>query len=81
MAENIMTGRTDLCEGIDETDASTPNAALTCDAGVITVEMSNLGGGVSDFEITFTPDAAGRSWTCAVDDADNNPYVPANCRI
>ena len=73
------------CRGVTTfTTATTNTASLACaDAtGVITVVSTTAAGGVT---LTLTPTfAAGDaeiSWACAVDDAANNKYVPAECRI
>jgi type IV pilus assembly protein PilA len=71
------------CLAVNLIQAATQNTeSLTCaDAtGVLTATTTARAGA---FEITSTPDLVDGAitWTCAVDDADNNKYVPAECRI
>ena len=71
------------CLGVTPISTATKNTtSLTCaDAtGVITVVSTAAAGGVT---ITNTPafTAGSINWTCAVDSAANNKYVPAECRI
>ncbi|MET0110223.1 MAG: pilin [Candidatus Thiodiazotropha sp.] len=66
----------------DITTALGAVASVTCaDAtGVLTITMGANAAGVV---LTLTPAfaASGTEWTCAVDAAANNKYVPAECRI
>ncbi len=69
------------CRGVATFSTATTNAAsLACAAGVLTVTGTAKAKAVV---LTYTPAAvdAGVSWTCAVDNAANNKYVPAECRI
>ncbi|MEW8683253.1 MAG: pilin [Candidatus Thiodiazotropha endolucinida] len=70
------------CLGWDNLGATGAVATLTCaDAtGVLTITMGATAAGVS---MTLTPTfgAAGTEWACAVSDAADNKYVPAECRI
>ena len=75
---------------VDATACNGVNAAvtghvstLTCTGnGVLTVTMDATAGGVV-LALTPTIPAAGGpvNWACAVSDADNNKYVPAECRV
>ena len=70
-----------LCRG-GTFGAKAGAATVTCaDAtGVITVTMD---GSANNVALTLTPafNAQGTDWTCAVTDANNNKYVPAECRV
>lgn len=57
------------------------------DGGVISVTSTTKAGGV-DLTLTpspeleeGTPPASAVTWTCAVSDAENNKYVPSECRV
>ena len=73
------------CRGVtDITVATTNTTSLTCtDAtGVITVISTAAAGSVTiALTPTFAAGDAEISWGCAVSDAANNKYVPAECRI
>ena len=81
VSENIMVnGATGegRCLGVNEDGAG--NTDLACDEGVITVTVDTNRGPI---EIDFTPASVdgGITWLCEVGDADNNKFVPSNCRI
>ncbi len=94
VAENSMNGGADLSLGgpavADTETAIVDSAEIDADAGVITVTYKDVANAIV---LTLTPTSAGAAiaagtvptspieWTCAVDDAANNKYVPANCRI
>lgn len=65
--------------------SATPNVTgLAVAAGVITITYAaaNLGGNAITLSLTPTVLANGTmTWTCAVNNANFNQYVPANCRI
>lgn len=63
---------------------ATPNVGvITVAAGTGAILVPLTPNGVAAFSITLTPAATATEiqWTCAVDNANNNRYVPANCRI
>jgi len=72
------------CKGVNTFTTATKNvASLDCEdtTGKLTVTMTSAAKGVV---LTLTPsvaNAGGITWTCAVDSAANNKYVPAECRI
>jgi type IV pilus assembly protein PilA len=70
------------CDGVtDSTVATTNLASMACAAGVVTLTTTAAAGGVT---ITLTPgqNADGTiTWACAVSDAADNKYVPAECRV
>ena len=72
------------CRGVTDTTVATDNvASLTCtDAtGVVTLTTTAAAGGVT---VTLTPGVNADNnitWACAVSDAADNKYVPAECRI
>lgn len=92
VAENAFAARADLGQGWSFSGATdiVSDIVITDTTGVITIEY---GTAASSIEITLTPnDSSGAianstipegaiEWVCAVDDADNNKYVPSNCRI
>ncbi|MEY6431368.1 pilin [Thioalkalicoccus limnaeus] len=88
VAENIQTGAAAAGLGWEEPDSTDIVDEITIgDDGTITIVYTAL---ARDVEITLTPDptfAAGEvgegriTWVCEVDEADNNKYVPANCRV
>ena len=71
------------CLGWDDINAAIGAvASLTCDdaTGNLTITMgANAAGVVLNLNPAFG--AGGTTWTCAVADAANNKYVPAECRI
>tara|TARA_B100001939_G_scaffold321695_1_gene311493 strand:+ start:739 stop:1182 length:444 start_codon:yes stop_codon:yes gene_type:complete len=89
VSETFQTGTT--LANIDEETAgySFPAAGtdyvndISIAAGVITIDYKNLGSSVAP-DITLDPGspAAGEPivWSCTVDAASNNQYVPSNCR-
>ncbi|MEL7937355.1 pilin [Pseudomonas delhiensis] len=87
IGENIANNNVvddDSCKGVTDIATGTVNVkTLKCEAGVVTVETTDKAGSVT---LTLTPksggsDGAGVTWACAVSDAKNNKYVPAECRI
>jgi type IV pilus assembly protein PilA len=90
IAENIANAgaiNATSCLGVNEW-AAAPNVdshvtSLQCnDAdGIVTVTMDATARGVV---FTMDPDLAANStvtWNCAVSTADNNKYVPSECRV
>ena len=86
VSENIVNANTiaaGSCLGVNVLATATVNTeSVTCEdtTGVITATSTTKAGGVV---LTATPtllDGA-LTWKCAVSDADNNKYVPAECRI
>jgi type IV pilus assembly protein PilA len=92
VSENAMTGSADLSMGWTQPAPTTivNSVVVTPASGIITITYTALAQGVV---LTLTPQdgaaalAAGTppagpiTWTCTVDLAANNRYVPANCRI
>jgi type IV pilus assembly protein PilA len=72
----------DACLGVTDVTTPTENVeSLSCDTGVVTVETTTQAGEVT---LTLTPsdaNEAGVTWLCEVSDADDNKYVPAECRV
>ena len=70
------------CRGVTDLAAATANTLdSACVDGVVTITGTAAAQGVV---LTYTPldNADGTiTWTCAVDAAANNKYVPAECRI
>jgi type IV pilus assembly protein PilA len=72
------------CRGVVDTTVATNNlASMTCDDanGTITLTTTPAAGG---FDLTLEPtvNADGNiTWLCEVDDAANNRFAPAECRI
>lgn len=91
VSENATTGANDLSLGWSFANP-TPNvqSVAVSQAGVITITYTALANNVV---LTLTPQANGAAlvpgtpptdpitWTCAVNAAANDRYVPANCRI
>lgn len=92
ISENAMTGNSDLSRGWTP-PAGTPivqSVAVAANTGVVTITYTALAQGLT---LTMTPQSGGAAivagtpptdpitWTCAVTDANNDRYVPANCRI
>jgi type IV pilus assembly protein PilA len=88
VAENIQTGAASATLGWDQPAATDVVASVVVGAtGAITITYTNLALAVA---LTLTPtpafvaDTVGVgpiTWVCAVSDAKNNKYVPANCRV
>jgi type IV pilus assembly protein PilA len=86
VAENISNNggviAAGACLGTNPPAATVNTASVECtdDTGVITVTMTDKANGV---ELALTPASAegAVTWGCAVADADNNKYVPSECRI
>ncbi len=92
ISENALTGNTDLSMGWAPPPATSivKSIAIAGNTGIITITYTSLAHGLT---ITMAPQANGTaivagtppnapiSWVCAVSDANNNRYVPANCRI
>jgi type IV pilus assembly protein PilA len=77
---NACRGVTDIVEA----DATTNVKTMTCnaaDADASIVLVTTDAAGAVTITLTPTPSPAGVEWGCAVDSADNNKYVPAECRI
>ncbi len=70
------------CLGVTNTTVATTNvASLACATGVVTLTTTAAAGGVT-ITLTPLPNADGNiTWTCAVSDAADNKYVPAECRV
>lgn len=70
------------CNGVTVVTKATKNTASSaCAAGVITIEGTAAAKGT---KLTYTPtvnDDGNITWTCKVDAAANNKYVPAECRV
>ncbi len=92
ISENAMTGNADLSLGWTP-PASTSivqSVAVAAGSGVITITYTAL---AQSIVLTMTPQSSQKAlvagtppadpitWTCAVSDANNDRYVPANCRI
>ncbi|MCE0724132.1 MULTISPECIES: pilin [Legionella] len=92
VSENATTGNADLSQGWSFANP-TPNVqsvVVTAATGVITITYTAL---AQNVVLTLTPQANGAAlvagtpptdpitWVCAVNNAANNRYVPANCRI
>lgn len=90
VSENAMSG---VALNLGWAFTSTPivtSVTVTAATGVITVVYSAEGKGV---QLALTPQSNGAAiasgtvpdhaitWDCAVSDAANNKYVPANCRV
>ena len=70
----------DPCLGVNTTIGGEV-ASLGCNAGTLTVTMTPAAAGVV---LTLTPNQVAGGpieWACAVSNAGNNKYVPAECRI
>lgn len=92
IAENAMSGNADLSMGWSQPPATAivQSVVVTAATGVVTITYTALAQGVV---ITMTPSSGGAAivagtpptnpitWVCAVDSANNDRYVPANCRI
>ena len=94
VAENASNGAGDLGQGyaFDGEAAKTKNVSkieVAPETGVISVEMQT---NAKSVKFKLTPESEGKkleaskvpgdviTWTCAVDDAANNKYVPSECR-
>jgi type IV pilus assembly protein PilA len=73
------------CRGVTlvtTADATANVDNSTCAAGIITVTGTDA---AQNVVLTYTPvvnaTTGNTEWTCTVDDAANNKYVPAECRI
>lgn len=92
ISENAMNGSADLSQGWNPPPATpiVTSVLVTAGTGVITVTYTAL---AQNIVITLTPQTNGGAlvagtpptnpitWTCAVNNAANDRYVPANCRI
>jgi type IV pilus assembly protein PilA len=92
ISENAISGSNDLSLGWNQPSSTSivHSVAIASSTGVVTITYTALAQGVV---ITMTPKSNGTAmvagmpptdpitWTCAVTDAKNNRYVPANCRI
>ncbi|MCY1297012.1 Pilin-like competence factor ComP [compost metagenome] len=79
VAENIATDATDKCAGVNEGTAGRTTLGCTGD-GDLDVEV-DAGSATVKFTLKPASTSQGVEWKCAVDDADNNKYVPAECRV
>lgn len=92
VSENASSGAANLSQGWTAPTATLDVAgvAVNQNTGVITITYTARAQGIT---ITLTPQSGGAAiaagvpptdaitWTCAVNAAANNRYVPANCRI
>ncbi len=92
VSENAITGNIDLSQGWTTPSATNivQHIAVTGNNGVIKITYTPL---AQSIVLTMTPSSHGEAlvagtpptepiiWTCAVTDATNDRYVPANCRI
>lgn len=92
IAENAMSGSANLTQGWTAPSATAVVASVAVNAGngIVTVTYTAL---AQSIVITLTPLVGGAAivagtpptdaitWTCAVNAAANDRYVPANCRI
>ncbi len=83
VAENRQTGNTDT-QGRGwtppEPTSNVTSVAVEDSTGIITVTMNATR--AAGVEFTLTPTGTDPvTWLCEVSDADNNKYVPADCRI
>ena len=83
VGENLANGAA-ACLGVDGGVINMTN--LTCNAadGALTVVVTHGVAGATDpITLTLTPaaGATGVDWTCAVDAAASNKYVPSECRV
>ncbi|HHF7374410.1 pilin [Legionella bozemanae] len=92
ISENATTGANDLSLGWSQppATANVQSVVVAPANGVITITYTALANNVV---LTLTPSANGTplaagtpptapiTWTCAVNNAADNRYVPANCRI
>lgn len=92
IAENATTGAADLSLGWTQPPATNnvQSVVVTPATGVITVTYTALAQGVvltltpasnGAALVAGTPPTAPITWVCAVTNAANDRYVPANCRI
>ena len=77
VSENIASGASDLCAGVNQAEIG--RSTLECDEGVITVTVAATDS--ISVGLTLTPNAseAGVEWTCSAEE-DDFKYVPAECR-
>lgn len=92
ISENAMTGSPDLSLGWTPPTATAivERVVVASGSGIITITYTTQAQGIV---LTMTPQSNGKAlvagtapsepitWTCAVNDANANRYVPANCRI
>lgn len=92
VAENAMTGNTDLSIGWSQPAPTSivQNVAVNGSTGVVTITYTAV---AQNLVLTLSPQSKGIAliagtpptdpiiWICAVTDANNNRYVPANCRM
>lgn len=92
IAENAVTGANDLSLGWTQPPSTTNVRSIVVapTTGVITVSYTTL---VNNIVLTLTPQSNGAAvasgtpptgpmmWICAVTQANNDEYVPAQCRI
>ncbi len=70
------------CRGVTDTTVATDNLqSMTCAGGTVTLVTTPAAGSVT-ITLVPLPNADGNiTWTCAVAVADDNKYVPAECRV
>ena len=80
VGENLADGK-DGCLGVNE--GKTNRITISCDAGVITAVVSTDISDPASISLSLSPSvgASGVTWVCQVSSADDNKYVPAECRV
>ena len=92
ISENAMSGNSDLSLGWAQPPATAivSSVVVAGTTGIVTVTYTAL---AQSIVLTMTPSSNGAAlvagtpptdpitWVCAVTDANNDRYVPANCRI
>jgi type IV pilus assembly protein PilA len=82
ISENLASDAADECAGVgDATNViAIGRTEVTCDGGELAIVVD---GGGAEVAITMTPTYDvdnGVTWACVVDDAEQNKFVPAECR-
>jgi len=92
VAENAAAAQADLALGWDFPTGTDVVSTIVVDSANGEIEVTYTAAAQS-IVVTLTPEAGGAGltagtaptdaieWVCAVDDPDNNRYVPSNCRI
>ena len=78
VTENLLTGATDACAGVNE--GSIGKTTLSCDGdGVLTALVEASGN--NDVTVVYTPtlEDTGVEWECSTD-SDSFKFVPSSCR-
>lgn len=72
----------DACTGANIPAATVNVASVLCEdaTGALTITMTTVAQGV-ELKLSPNPIAGAVDWTCEVSAADNNKYVPAECRV